>query len=296
MSDKVLDTWLTAPKIHRTVSKESCLVHIYPTTTTLGRRYPLTQDSLILGRGEESEIRIYDHSVSRRHARIAPAGDGYLVEDLQSTNGTFVNDVQIHGIVMLNDGDFVRIGNCIYKFLSGGNLEAHYHEEIYRLMIIDALTEIHNRRYLMEFLDRELARSIRHNRPITLLLIDIDHFKTINDRNGHLCGDFVLRELSHRIRDRVRREDLFARYGGEEFTLVLVETQVDDAIEVAERIRTSISELPFEFEGEQFYLTISIGISGTPGGETGLTPEELIRRVDEKLYLAKNKGRDCVAV
>ncbi len=112
----------------------------------------------MLGRGNDCDIRINDHSVSRRHARIQPGADGYYAVDLQSTNGTFVNDVPA-SICKLKDGDYLRVGNCIYRFLAGGNVEAEYHEEIYRLTIIDALTETHNKRYLLEFLDRELSRS-----------------------------------------------------------------------------------------------------------------------------------------
>jgi diguanylate cyclase (GGDEF)-like protein len=262
----------------------------------MGRRYPLGVESLLLGRGDESDIRIQDNSVSRRHARVEPASEGFYVVDLQSTNGTFVNDRQIECPVRLKDGDYIRVGNCIYKFLTGGNIEAHYHEEIYRLTIVDGLTDIHNQRYLLEFLDRELARSIRHSRPLSLLMFDIDRFKAVNDQYGHLCGDFVLREMSHRIMGQVRREDLFARYGGEEFCLVLVETRLAEAAEVAERVRSSVAVQPFKFEGEELPITVSVGVAGSGGGETGLTAAELVRRADERLYKAKNAGRDRVEV
>src|SRR5207244_8344348 len=113
----------------------------------------------------------------------------------------------------LNDGDCLRVGNCIYHSLAGGNVESEYHEEIYRLTIIDGLTQIHNQRYLLDFLDRELARSNRHQRPLSLIMFDIDWFKQINDDLGHLGGDFTLRELADCVRkSSVRREDLFARY------------------------------------------------------------------------------------
>jgi diguanylate cyclase (GGDEF)-like protein len=294
MTEKVLDTWLTSPKPPHTGSREACLVHIYPTGPSIGRRYLLGVESLLLGRGDESDIRIHDNSVSRRHAKIEPATDGYYVVDLQSTNGTFVNNIQVVTPILLKDGDFIRVGNCIYKFLSGGNIEAHYHEEIYRLTIVDGLTDIHNQRYLLEFLDREVARSVRHDRPLALLMFDIDRFKTVNDTYGHLCGDFVLRELSQRIKTQVRREDLFARYGGEEFCLVLVETVLREAIEVAERVRTTVAEQPFRFEGHMLSLTISIGIASTAGNECSLTATDLIRQADENLYRAKEAGRDRV--
>src|SRR5262249_43190695 len=148
---------------------------------------------------------------------------GVTVADLGSTNGTFLNDALV-ARAPLKDGDYLRVGNCIYRFLAGGNVEADYHEEIYRLTITDGLTQTHNKRYLLEFLDRELARSQRHTRPLSLVLFDIDRFKAINDELGHLAGDHVLRELAACVKAAVRREELFARYGGEEFAVVLPET------------------------------------------------------------------------
>jgi two-component system cell cycle response regulator len=193
----------------------------------------------------------------------------------------------------LKDGDYLRVGNCIYRFLTGGNVEAEYHEEIYRLTIVDGLTEIHNKRYLLEFLERELARSLRHHRPLALILFDLDHFKLINDQMGHLAGDFALRELAARVKASVRREELFARFGGEEFAIVLPETTCEGACIAAERIRSLVEKTPFEFEGHSFGITISLGI-GMTTGEASLSPEDLIRLADDKLYQAKSNGRNCV--
>jgi diguanylate cyclase (GGDEF)-like protein len=294
MAEKVTDTWITSPKrLFSAVTREACLVHIYPTGPSMGCRYPLSEKSLSVGRGEDCDIRIQDNSVSRRHAKIEPSADGYYVHDLQSTNGTFVNDKQLDGAWLLQDGDYVRVGNCIYRYLAGGNIEAEYHEEIYRLTILDGLTQIHNQRYMTEFLEREVARSQRHNRPLSVLMFDIDRFKTINDTHGHLCGDFVLRELAGCVRDSVRREDLFARYGGEEFVLVLVETPHADAVLVADRMRESIAAHLFRFESATIKLTISIGVASTTG-DPGLNPATLVRIADEKLYQAKRTGRNKV--
>src|SRR5438876_502511 len=222
--EKTTETWVTGPdRLVSATRRDACVVHIYPTGPGMGTRYPLSDSPVVLGRGNDCDIRINDHSVSRRHARIQPGADGYYAVDLQSTNGTFVNDVPA-SICKLKDGDYLRVGNCIYRYLAGGNVEAEYHEEIYRLTIIDALTQIHNHRYLIDFLEREVLRSARHNRPLSVMMFDIDKFKSINDNLGHLGGDFALRELAGVVRKTVRREDLFARYGGEEFCVVLVET------------------------------------------------------------------------
>jgi diguanylate cyclase (GGDEF)-like protein len=185
------------------------------------------------------------------------------------------------------------VGNCIYRFLAGGNVEAEYHEEIYRLTIVDGLTEIHNKRYLMEFLDRELARSIRHHRPLALILFDLDHFKNVNDELGHLAGDYTLRELAACVKASVRREELFARYGGEEFAIVLPESSREGACVAAERIRALVENHPFEYEGKNYPVTISLGV-GLTTGETPLSSQELIRLADEKMYQAKNEGRNQV--
>jgi diguanylate cyclase (GGDEF)-like protein len=291
--DRVSETWVTLPD--RPVApntRQACLVHIYPTGVGMGRRYPLGDVPVVLGRGSDCDIRIADQSVSRRHARIVPGPDGFCASDLQSTNGTFVNDepAVVH---RLNDGDYLRVGNCIYRFLVGGNVEAEYHEEIYRLTIIDALTDIYNKRYVLEYLDRELARSARYHRPLTLILFDIDHFKSINDSYGHLGGDFTLRELAACVKTVVRKEEVLARYGGEEFIIVLPETTTDGAQHLAERIRGLVEAHPFRFEDQSFTLTISLGVA-TTSGEEGLTPDELIRRADARLYEAKDSGRNRV--
>jgi diguanylate cyclase (GGDEF)-like protein len=291
--EKMSETWVTAPdRLVSATRRDACVVHIYPTGPGMGTRYALADSPMVLGRGTDCDIRINDHSVSRRHARIQPGADGYYAVDLQSTNGTFVNDVPA-SICRLKDGDYLRVGNCIYRFLAGGNVEAEYHEEIYRLIIIDALTDIHNKRYLLEFLDRELSRSARYGRPLALIMFDIDRFKSVNDDLGHLGGDFTLREVAACVKSSIRKEELFARYGGEEFVIVLPETNQEAGVSVAERIRTLVERHTFQYEGKAYPVTISVGIAVTAGDDT-LTPHDLIRQADEKLYQAKHLGRNRV--
>lgn len=272
---------------------DACLILLYPPGPDLGRRIALTRDEYVVGRVSENDIVVPRDAVSRRHARIAQSEEmGWYIEDLGSTNGSFVNDVRVHK-KSLADGDQVRIGDAIYKFLSGSNIEAAYHEEIYRMTILDGLTGIHNKRYFMDFLERELAASQRHGRPLSLVMFDIDHFKQINDTRGHLCGDHVLKELAARIKPRIRREDLFARYGGEEFAVVLDSTALLGGVAFAEDLRRRVRATPFEYDGESFQVTVSLGVA-TVDGESAVTPEELIARADEKLYEAKRTGRDRV--
>jgi diguanylate cyclase (GGDEF)-like protein len=280
-----------APGAGRT-GRAAFLVHIYPTGPAMGSRYALADSPLVIGRGEECDIRIEHDTVSRRHIRVAPSGDGYAVSDLGSTNGTFVNNTPVTRH-QLHDGDYLRVGKCIYRFLAGGNVEAEYHEEIYRLAIIDALTNLHNKRYLVEFLQRELARSERRSAPLSLVLFDIDHFKHVNDSLGHLAGDLILRALAARTAAAVRKDELLARYGGEEFALVLPDTDRGSAAGVAERLRALVAGQPFHYNGADCPVTVSLGVA-TTGGDASHSLQELIEEADRKLYEAKNLGRNCV--
>jgi diguanylate cyclase (GGDEF)-like protein len=245
-----------------------------------------------LGRADDCDINIEHPSVSRRHARIQAGMDGYYVIDLQSANGSFINDKPV-SICKLKDGDYLRFGAVIFRYLASGNLETEYHEEIFRLTIMDPLCHIHNKRYFLDYLDRELARSIRHHRPLSLVLFDIDRFKEINDRFGHVAGDYALRELADLIKKNVRREELFARYGGEEFALVWPETPREKAIRIGEQLRQLVETHSFSYDGQSFRLSISLGVI-TAEGEPSLTVTDLVRQADQKLYLAKQSGRNCV--
>jgi two-component system cell cycle response regulator len=290
--EKLTETLVTIPKRPATSNRAACLVHIYPTGVGMGTRYMLGDAPLIIGRDTDCDLKIEDPSVSRRHVRIQPGLDGHYAVDLQSTNGTFVND-RAATMYKLKDGDYLRVGNWIFRYLTGGNVEAEYHEEIYRLTIIDGLTGVHNKRYFLEFLDRELARSARHKRPLSVTMLDIDYFKQINDQMGHLAGDYALRELTTCLKDAVRKEELLARYGGEEFALVLPETPREGAVLMAERLREIVAAHPFRFEDKPFSMTVSLGVVSTEG-DANMTPTEMISMADEKLYEAKNGGRNRV--
>jgi diguanylate cyclase (GGDEF)-like protein len=145
----------------------------------------------------------------------------------------------------------------------------------------------------MEFLDTEVGRAQRYERPFSLLIFDIDKFKSINDKYSHLGGDYVLRELSLQVRPTIRKGDLFARYGGEEFAICLVETGLEQAIEVAERLRVLVADHPFEFGDRQLRVTISIGVASMTDLDSA-NPTSLVEKADSRLYRAKELGRNRV--
>ena len=294
MVEKLSETLVSHPKKQAPASsKDACLVLIYPTGPGMGLRYALADQNVIIGRSPSCQIHIDNASVSRQHARIDRDEAGvYFATDLQSTNGTFVNDVPANQTIM-KDGDYLKAGNCIYRFLAGGNIEADYHEVIYNLTIIDALTSCPNKRFFNEFLDREIARSNRHKRPLSVLMIDIDNFKTVNDTMGHLAGDAALKAMATLIREIIRREELFSRFGGEEFAIILPETKIEQAIILAEKIRAIVENNQFDFESKTFNITVSIGVA-TTDGDPPATIDQLIQQSDARLYMAKNSGRNKV--
>ena len=273
----------------RPTGKEACLVVIYG--SELGKKYNLNAPSLVIGRSSKCDIQIDQESISRNHTKIVNTGKSILIRDLGSTNGTYVNDEPIDEYVM-RDGDLIKIGRTIFKFLTGGNIENAYHEEIYRLTTIDGLTQIFNKRYFLETLEREIARSHRYRRELSLVMFDIDHFKKINDTYGHLAGDYVLKHLAQTVKTRIRREDCFARYGGEEFSIVLPEIDGLNAKPFAEKIRQLVEATDFKFENTSMPITISMGVATLDMDSTD--PQALIKRADDRLYEAKSSGRNCV--
>jgi two-component system cell cycle response regulator len=274
-------------------SDEACLVEIYG--PILGRKFTLAAAETTIGRGENCEIVLELDNVSRKHCSFLLKSEGVFLRDDGSTNGTYLNNVEVRGETPLRSGDLIKVGGAIFKFLFGGELgsiEAQYHEEIYRLTIIDGLTQVHNKRYLLEFLEREMARAQRHQRSLSLVLFDIDHFKKINDTYGHLAGDYVLRELASALKSRIRREECFARYGGEEFALVLPETGHENTVFLADKLRKIIEQHQFVFEGKRIGVTFSAGVADhKPAQDSALA---FIKEADGRLYEAKRQGRNRV--
>ena len=269
---------------------EACLVVIHG--EELGRRHSLERPITAIGRARGSDVVVDQESVSRNHACIERSGDALLLRDLGSTNGTYVNDQPMREGA-LHHGDLVQVGRTIFKVLHGDSVERAYHEEVFRLSTTDGLTQVWNRRYFMEQLGRELGRARRYKRPLSLILLDLDHFKKINDRYGHLAGDLVLKQLATVLRTNLRQEDVIGRFGGEEFTVLLPELDREGALQLAEKLRRLIEGSRFPFEQDAIEVTVSLGVSSVTaeGGEV----DDLLRAADARLYEAKRGGRNRVS-
>jgi diguanylate cyclase (GGDEF)-like protein len=267
----------------------------HPENKQLGNRFRLGAGAVIeVGRAPSCEISLPEVlSISRTHAQIEHRGSFVIVKDLGSTNGTFVNDEIVRGERPIQSGDRIQVGAVHFKFLHERDVEHAYHEAIYNLVMRDGLTETFNQRKYTEEVEREVARARRYSRPLSLILFDIDHFKRLNDDYGHLCGDYVLKQLAARVRDQLRSEQVLARVGGEEFVILSPETDLEGAVALAEKLREQIASLELEYAGFKIRVTCSFGVAAYDRAMAG--PEDLYRGADEALYTSKRAGRNRVS-
>lgn len=270
-----------------------CLVVLHaPSHTDLGRRHVLDRPTTNIGRGRDNDIMLPSDCVSRRHVRLEHRPAGLFAVDLGSTNGTYINDSnRLSGEQRLNRGDQIKVGDTIFKFLSGSDVEAQYHDIIFRMTITDGLTNLANRKQLDALLNEEIPRARRHGRELALAMLDIDHFKKINDTHGHLTGDSVLRSLAAILQKRLRPNDKLGRYGGEEFCAILPETGLQSAAKIAEELRALIAAHVFAAEEAELKVTISIGVAALG---PAMQPDDLYKAADDLLYQAKRTGRNKV--
>jgi two-component system cell cycle response regulator len=273
-------------------STQACFVVLYG--PHIGQRYFLNQGESVIGRTQTASLFLDHESVSRKHARVVRDVDSTTLTDLHSTNGTFVNHTRVQSVV-LQDGDQVRVGDVVLKYLIGDHIEARYHEEMYKLSTLDGLTGVYNKRFFTELLETEAERAMRYQRALSLLMCDVDHFKKINDTYGHLAGDHVLRTLGALLNQHVRKQDMAARYGGEEFAVVSPETPALGAVQLAEKIRVLVAQQVFEYAGVSMPVTISIGVATwCEQGPPKCDATALLAEADGYLQKAKQEGRNRV--
>jgi len=267
---------------------EACLVFVEG-GALVGVRVPLAGE-VVLGRDPGCTVPLPADDVSRHHARIGPDGDGHAVRDLGSTNGTWVNgrEVEAHRLV---PGDRVRVGPFVAAYVAAGDPAGRHLEDLARLARQDPLTGLPNRRALEDELEREVARAARAGAPLAAVVLDVDHFKRVNDGHGHAAGDAVLAAVAARAAAALRAGDLLARVGGEEFAILMPGADLAAAAEAAERIRARVAEGPVEAGGLALPVTVSLGCAALAPGEVG---RALLARADAKLYEAKGAGRNRV--
>lgn len=280
-------------ELPRTV-KQACLTAL--TGSSTGIVFKLPRGLAMLGRAQEAEVRLLDDGVSRHHARFEQEGREVSICDLESRNGTFVNSKRLDGRVKLVDGDKVQVGRgTVLRFAYHDAIDDSFHEQLLSSALRDPLTGLFNKRYLMDRLDSELKFARRHETALSLLMLDIDHFKVLNDTHGHLAGDAVLANLATVLTGAVRNEDVVARFGGEELVVVLRAIALDTAQQLGERLRKLIEACITMHNGAELRATTSIGVAGFPT-QRAESVDAFVEAVDQALYRAKNAGRNRVSL
>jgi diguanylate cyclase (GGDEF)-like protein len=281
--------------------KRPCLVMI--AGPQLGEIFPLEAGEMIIGRDPDARIRLADdESVSRRHAVVKATAGGAQIRDLGSANGTYVDGERVTE-AQLKEGVKIRVGQTVVlKFALYDQLEELAQRQLLDAALRDGLTHSFNRRYFLQRLGAEIRFAERHASQLALLMLDIDHFKQLNDRHGHPAGDAVLKKIVEVLQETLRAEDVLARYGGEEFSVLVRGIPRDHAIQLGERLRKLVASTKFRLPGKSdttLELTISIGVALYPDGAPRTQPDEaqsLVERADAALYRAKQAGRNRVEI
>ena len=263
-----------------------------------GRRYDLHDGTWTLGRSPDCTLPLLESaSISRHHAELQVLGDTVRLRDLGSVNGTQLNGQRVEGPVALKDGDMLCLGDLLLKYFQRGSIDALLHDQIYRIATVDAGTEVFTKRYVFDALEREIRQAGRSGQPLSVLCLDLDLFKTVNDRYGHEAGDQVLREAAAATHGSVRAGDIVGRIGGEEFLVVLPGATLAEAQALGERVRAAVAArqvtLRLADGGSAVHQqTVSVGVATLAEGMVG--GRDLLAAGDAKLYGAKQAGRNCV--
>jgi two-component system cell cycle response regulator len=258
-----------------------------------GASFTLEAGETILGRDPSCALVVDDPSVSRRHARITRDERAHhFIEDLGSTNGTFVSGRRVRRAALAT-GDRLQLGrDTVFRFAVVDREEEEFQRRLYEASMRDTLTELPNRRTLLERLAGEVAHAERTGGELSALMIDIDHFKSVNDKYGHLAGDEVLKAISHAGAEAIRAGDVFARYGGEEFVVLARDARKAEATALAERLRSFIGRAQVEVGNVAVRVTVSIGVAVLSECEPVRDGHPLLARADARLYRAKLLGRN----
>ena len=258
-----------------------------------GQVVSVEQTPYTIGRHATNRLPIDDDSISRFHARFVCEDGEYYVEDLGSRNGTFIQGKRVTRSV-IKDDDWVQLGARVaFRFTLTDSRQEGLLRKLYESSTRDALTGAYNRRHFEDRLRSEIAFAVRHATDCALILLDLDHFKRVNDTYGHPAGDEVLKHLGAVATRMLRTEDVFARFGGEEFAVLLRGSSTRGAGRLAERLMDALRTQHAKYEGLEIPVTLSAGCAalsccGAP------SPEELVAVADKRLYAAKQAGRNRV--
>ncbi|MDX2036259.1 MAG: GGDEF domain-containing protein [Isosphaeraceae bacterium] len=262
-----------------------------------GAMLQVSKQETRLGRASDNTLQLADSSISRYHALLETDDEGQVrLSDLESTNGTFVNGKRLppHTPVPLKDGDRLQFGaEIVVKLVRPDPCEERFQREMFERTVRDSLTGLYNRAYFLSQVGPLADRNAVKGMGLAVIMLDVDHFKRVNDQYGHPIGDAVLREVANVLRQSLRGDDLIARYGGEEFVAALPVATPDQAAERAERIRASLADRRIHVAGTRLRVTASLGLAfGSPTRPK--TAAALISSADQGLYQAKNAGRNRV--
>jgi diguanylate cyclase (GGDEF)-like protein len=266
--------------------------------SNLGRVFRLSRGETIIGRATDADIPLLDEEVSRVHAKVhlgtdAGGQDALSIRDLHSTNGTFLNERRFNeSTEPLRPGDRIAVGGHVLKLVEMDPLEKAFHETLLDLGTRDPLTGLANRGAILSDLQTRFSLSRRHDRPLSLIMCDLDYFKAVNDTHGHGAGDMVLAAFGETVRKILRITDMAGRIGGEEFLLVLPESERHGAALLAERLRSEIEKNYIPLQDGTIAVTCSFGVAECRA--TDLDAGALMGRVDLALYSAKRTGRNKV--
>ena len=247
-----------------------------------------------IGRAAECTFSFDDDSLSREHAILLRAGGEYILKDT-STNGSFVNDARLTTPTSLRDGDRIQLGSgTLLRFALVDEQEEAALRRVYEAAILDGLTGVFNRKHLEERIAQELGLAIQNETPLSVVIIDVDHFKRVNDSYGHLAGDAVLKHVAALLAREVGTAGLVARYGGEEFVILARGLEVGDAVTLAERLRVAVGAAPIASPPHEIRITSSAGVASLACCGASLDRATLLGTADRRLYAAKEGGRNRV--
>jgi diguanylate cyclase (GGDEF)-like protein len=273
----------------------ACLVVLQG--TDVGNKILLNKDEMTIGRAKDVDMCLTQGNVSRIHAVIQRLDDQqFLLSDKDSTNGTSVNAKSIKS-VLLKDLDVISIGDSKLKFIASDSPEQAYYDKMYRRVHLDKVLRIYNKYYFLSKLEEEIIHCQHYGSQLSLVFLNADHFKQLNDSYGHLAGDAALIQLAEICKEHIRETDILCRYGVEEFAIIIPHTDQQQAYLLSEAIRELVAKTPVNYADAAINMTVSIGITSyDPQNTQSITKGLLIAQADKALYQAKHSGRNKVII